>query len=131
MHKNISANQIKIPFKLRQKQCNAPKNIAKYVDNFMSFIAEKLYKLNEQLNPLTGIHEHSIQYITPNGGPKSAYHFEPNSRNVFPNRHSATAPNKNKRKKLKRQEKLIKFIKERPFFSHKRLNTLHYKVTER
>lgn len=29
-----------------------------------------------------------MQYITPNGGPKSAYHVEPNSRNVLPNRHS-------------------------------------------
>lgn len=26
--------------------------------------------------------------MTPNGGPKSAYHVEPNSRNVLPNRHS-------------------------------------------
>lgn len=83
----------------------------------MSFYCQKIYELNEQLNPLTGIHEHSIQYITPNGGPKSAYHFEPNSRNVFPNRHSATT--KNYQMKLKRQEKLIKFIMERPFFSHK------------
>lgn len=48
----------------------------------------KIYELNVQLNPLTGTHSHLIQYITPNGGPKSAYHVEPNSRNVFPNRHS-------------------------------------------
>lgn len=40
-HYNISANQIKMPFKLWRRQCNAEKNMAKYVDNFMSFIAEK------------------------------------------------------------------------------------------
>lgn len=55
----------------------------------------------KQLNPLTGTHSHLIQYITPNGGPKSAYHVEPNSRNVFPNRHSA------KERKPERQEKLM------------------------
>lgn len=37
---------------------------------------------------LTGTHSHLMQYMTPNGGPKSAYHVEPNSRSVFPNWHS-------------------------------------------
>lgn len=29
-----------------------------------------------------------MQYITPKGGPKSANHVDPNSRNCFPNWHS-------------------------------------------
>lgn len=31
-----------------------------------------------------------MQYITPNGGPKSANHVDPNSRNCLPNWHSET-----------------------------------------
>lgn len=78
----------------------------------------------KQLNPLTGIHEHSIQCIIPNGGPKLAGHFESNSCNSSPNLHSATKMENKKVKKWKNKKKtrmkLIKFIKERPFLSHKK-----------
>lgn len=37
----------------------------------------------------TGIHSHLMQYITPNGCPKSGVHVEPSSFNSFPKWHSA------------------------------------------
>lgn len=51
------------------------------------------------LSLLTATHSHFMQYITPNGGPKSAYHVEPSSRNVLPNWHSDTVRKKWRRKK--------------------------------
>lgn len=38
----------------------------------------------------TATHSHLIQYMTPNGGPRSANQVEPISRTVFPNWHSET-----------------------------------------
>lgn len=37
---------------------------------------------------LTGTHSHFMQYIIPNGGPKSANHVVPSSLILFPNWHS-------------------------------------------
>jgi len=42
------------------------------------------------LRTLTATHSHLMQYITPKGGPKSAYQVEPNSRRTLPNWHSVT-----------------------------------------
>lgn len=46
---------------------------------------KKSEKAKKEAILLTGTHSHLMQYMTPNGGPKSAYHVEPNSRSVFPN----------------------------------------------
>lgn len=52
--------------------------------------ANQLIHNNCVKKKLTETHSHLMQYITPNGGPKSANHVDPSSRNCFPNWHSET-----------------------------------------
>lgn len=43
----------------------------------------------------TGTHSQRRQYMTPNGGPRSANHVDPNSLNWVPNWHSGIKTNRN------------------------------------
>lgn len=53
-----------------------------------SSCSKTIEKTTNNLLTLTGTHSHLMQYITPNGGPRSAYQVDPSSRSVFPKWHS-------------------------------------------
>lgn len=63
---------------------------------------------------LTGRHSHLMQYMTPNGGPRSANQVDPTSRMVLPNVHSATKMRKTTEYEHLYNYYLHKSIKEAP-----------------
>lgn len=66
-----------------------------YAREFLLFLNTKILIITvgkiamTQVELLTGTHSHFMQYIRPNGGPKSGNHVDPSSLIVFPNTHSA------------------------------------------